>query len=159
MTTAPPGPEQARLAKVMSGVYAATLALEALTLLLVPRAVAQAGGVTGMNLTITLGLAAALLVLAGRQRRPWGLSAGSVAQVAFIATGFIVPAMFFLGAVFGFVWLYTIRCNASCAAAALGMGVQPPGLMVAGAQRPTAVTDRLAHPDALSLEDTCPSAP
>lgn len=93
----------------MSGVYAATLALEALTLLLVPRTVAQGGGLTATNLTLTLGLAAALFVLAGMQRRPWGFAAGSAAQLAFIATGFIVPAMFFLGGVFGLIWLYTIR--------------------------------------------------
>lgn len=94
---------------VMSRVYAATLALEALTLLLVPRTVAQNGGVTGVNLAVTLGLATVLVVLAGMQRRSWGRLAGSTAQVAFIATGFIAPAMFFLGAVFGVIWLYTIR--------------------------------------------------
>jgi len=102
-------PERVRLDRVMSGVYAATLALEALTLLLVPRTVAVVGGLSGVDLAATLGLAGALAVLAGLQRRTWGRAAGSAAQVAFIATGFIAPAMFFLGAVFGAVWLYTIR--------------------------------------------------
>lgn len=102
-------PERARIDKVMSGVYAATLALEGLTLLLVPRTVAQGGGLSGVTLATTLGLAAALVVLAGMQRRTWGFAAGSVAQLAFIATGFIEPAMFVLGAVFGAIWLYTIR--------------------------------------------------
>lgn len=105
----PPSPERAWLDRVMSGVYAATLALEALTLLLVPRTIAQSGGLTGTNLAVTLGLAAVLVVLAGLQRRRWGFAAGSVAQLAFIATGFIVPAMFFLGAVFAGIWLYTLR--------------------------------------------------
>ncbi|MBA2390123.1 MAG: DUF4233 domain-containing protein [Geodermatophilaceae bacterium] len=102
-------PERARIDKVMSGVYAATLALEGLTLLLVPRTVAQGGGLSGVTLATTLGLAAALVVLAGMQRRTWGFAAGSVGQLAFIATGFIEPAMFVLGAVFGAIWLYTIR--------------------------------------------------
>lgn len=103
-------PDVARVDRVMAGVYAATLGLEALTLLLVPRTVAQDdGGVTGIDLAVTLGLAATLVVLAGMQRQRWGLAAGSVTQIAFIATGFIVPAMFFLGAVFGVIWLYTIR--------------------------------------------------
>jgi hypothetical protein len=109
LTSTPPDPRRAGIDRVMSGVYAATLALEALTLLLVPRTVAQDGGLTGANLAVTLGLAGVLVVLAAMQRRPWGLAAGSVAQVAFTATGFIVAAMFFLGAVFGFIWLYSIH--------------------------------------------------
>ncbi|MDQ3464699.1 MAG: DUF4233 domain-containing protein [Actinomycetota bacterium] len=107
--TTPPSAERGRIDRVMSGVYAATLALEALTLLLVPRTAAQGGGLTGVTLSVTLGLAAAFAVLAGMQRRRWGFAAGSAAQVAFIATGFIEPAMFFLGGVFGVIWLYTIR--------------------------------------------------
>lgn len=100
--------QRARIDRVMSGVYAAILALEALTLLLVPRTAAQAGGLSGATLALTLGLAGVFVVLAGLQRRPWGLAAGCVAQVAFVATGFIVPAMFFLGAVFAVIWLYAI---------------------------------------------------
>ncbi len=105
-------------ARPMSGVYAGTLALEALTLLLVPRTVAQVSGLTGLNLTLTLGLAVVLAVLAGMQRRPWGFAAGSVGQVALLATGFVVPAMFFLGAVFGGIWLYTYKVQRDLAARA-----------------------------------------
>lgn len=101
--------DRARVSKAMGGVYAATLALEALTLLLVPRTVAQNGGLTGLNLTATLGLAAVLVVLAGLQRRSWGFAAGSVGQLAFLATGCIVPAMFLLGAVFGGIWIAAYR--------------------------------------------------
>lgn len=126
MSPAEPVPVGARVDTVMAGVYAATLALEALTLLLVPRTVAQAGTVTATNLVLTLGLAAVLVVLAGMQRRSWGLTAGSVAQAAFVATGFIVPAMFFLGAVFGFIWLYTIRVQRQLRDRAPGPA-DPPG--------------------------------
>lgn len=126
MTPTPPNPELARLDQVMSRVYAAVLALEALTLLLVPRTVAQTGGVTGANLAVTLGLTAVLVVLAGLQRRRWGRAAGSVAQVAFLATGFIVTAMFFLGAVFGAIWLYAIRVQRDLRDRVAGTG-PPPG--------------------------------
>lgn len=100
---------QDRVAKSLRGAYAAILALEALTLLLVPRTVAQDGGVTGLNLSLTLVLVVLLVLLAGMQRRPWGFAAGSVAQVAFLATGFVVSAMFFLGLLFGGIWVAAYR--------------------------------------------------
>lgn len=107
------GAERARLDRVFRGVNAAILALEALTVLLVPRTVAQIGsGLTGPKLTVTLVLAAALLLLAGLQRRRWAFVAGSVLQVALIGTGFLVTAMFFLGVVFAGIWLYTLRLRA-----------------------------------------------
>lgn len=115
-----PAADRARVSKAMGGVYAAILALEALTLLLVPRTVAQDGGVTGPNLAATLGLAAILVVLAGLQRRPWGLAAGSLAQVAFLATGFVVTAMFFLGGVFGGIWIAAYRLRRDLLARAEG---------------------------------------
>lgn len=102
----------------MAGVFAGTLVLEALTLLLVPRTVAQVTGLTGLNLSLTLGLAVVLALLAGVQRRPWGFAAGSVGQLALLATGFVVPAMFFLGAVFGGIWLYTDKIQRDLAARA-----------------------------------------
>lgn len=115
-----PAADRARVAKAMGGVYAATLVLEALTLLLVPRTVAQDGGLTGLNLTATLGLAAVLVVLAGLRRRSWGFAAGSVAQLAFLATGFIVPAMFLLGVLFGGIWIAAYRLRRDLLARAGG---------------------------------------
>lgn len=100
---------RARIATSMRGVYAAILALEALTVLLVPRTVAQGGGLQGGTLTVLLVLAGALVVVAGSQRRSWGFAAGSVAQVALVATGFIVTAMFVLGLVFGGIWVAAYR--------------------------------------------------
>lgn len=103
-------PERDRLDRVFRGVYAAVLSLEALTLLLVPRTVAQFDeGLTGTTLTITLVLVVVLLGLASQQRRTWAFAAGCAAQVAFFATGFIVTAMFFLGALFAVIWIYTYR--------------------------------------------------
>ncbi|WP_433470091.1 DUF4233 domain-containing protein [Spirillospora sp. CA-128828] len=85
--------------------FATVLACEAIVVALaIPVAVsvldvdgATAGGVCG-------GLAVLCLVLAGLLRFPWAITAGTVLQVLIIATGFIVPAMFFLGVVFGALW-------------------------------------------------------
>ena len=64
-----------------------------------------AAGVTGGV------LAAAALVIAclvGRPGQGWTLVAGTVLQVAVIATGVVVPAMDALGAIFGALWLTAI---------------------------------------------------
>ncbi|RKS77304.1 uncharacterized protein DUF4233 [Actinomadura pelletieri DSM 43383] len=62
---------------------------------------ATAGAVCG-------GLAVACLLLAGLLRFPWAVAAGTVLQVLIVATGFMVPAMFFLGVVFGALWATAI---------------------------------------------------
>jgi hypothetical protein len=65
---------------------------------------AQAGLVGGV-------LAVAALVIAGLVGRPgqgWTLVGGTVLQVAVIATGIVVPAMYGLGAIFGALWLTAI---------------------------------------------------
>ena len=64
----------------------------------------QAGAVGGV-------LAAAALVIAGLVGRPgqgWTLAGGTVLQVAVIATGVVVPAMYGLGVIFGALWLTAI---------------------------------------------------
>ena len=64
-----------------------------------------AAGVTGGI------LAAAALVIAalvGRPGQGWALVAGTVLQVAVIATGVVVPAMYGLGVIFAALWLTAI---------------------------------------------------
>jgi Protein of unknown function (DUF4233) len=64
----------------------------------------QAGVVGGV-------LALAALVIAGLVGRPgqgWTLIGGTVLQVAVIATGVVVPAMYGLGVIFGALWLTAI---------------------------------------------------
>ena len=98
--------------------FAAVLTCEAIVIALaIPVAVtvldvagATAGAVCG-------GLAAACVLLAGLLRFPWAVAAGSVLQVLIIATGFMVPAMFFLGAVFGGLWATCIWMGRKAAAA------------------------------------------
>jgi hypothetical protein len=98
--------------------FATVLACEAIVIALaIPVAVsvldvdgATAGGVCG-------GLALACLVMAGLLRFPWAVPAGTVLQVLIIATGFMVPAMFFLGALFGALWGTAIWLGRKAAAA------------------------------------------
>jgi hypothetical protein len=56
-------------------------------------------------------LAVAALVIAGLVGRPgqrWTLVGGTVLQLAVIATGVVVPAMYGLGVIFGALWLTAI---------------------------------------------------
>lgn len=56
-------------------------------------------------------LALACLLVSGMLRRPWGYAVGSVLQVGVVATGFWVPTMFFLGAVFAVLWVVALRAG------------------------------------------------
>jgi Protein of unknown function (DUF4233) len=76
----------------------------------VPMAIARIGegGIGRTQLTLLLVLAAALFTTAGLQRRRIGRVAASVLQFAVIATGVLVPAMYFLGLLFAGVWVYLL---------------------------------------------------
>ncbi|QNN54793.1 DUF4233 domain-containing protein [Nocardioides mesophilus] len=58
----------------------------------------------GTSIGIGLGLALLCVVAAGLLRRPGGYLLGWAVQVLSIGLGFLVPAMFFLGVVFGALW-------------------------------------------------------
>lgn len=85
------------------------LGLEAIMILLfIPVAItishdspALAGAVAG---ALAAG-AVALAAVAGRPRARWSLIAGTLLQLAVIATGALVPAMYALGAIFLGLWL------------------------------------------------------
>jgi Protein of unknown function (DUF4233) len=55
-----------------------------------------------------LALAVACLLAAGLLRSRAGYVLGSALQVAVVASGFLIPAMFFLGALFGGLWVLAI---------------------------------------------------
>jgi hypothetical protein len=98
--------ERARRAdKATRSVLAALLGLEALTILLVPRAIAFTTGLGPVRLTIVITLAVVLVVAAGLVRRSWGIALGSALQLAFFATGILIATMFFIAALFIAVWL------------------------------------------------------
>jgi hypothetical protein len=109
------------VARAVRGAFAATLSLEALTVLFVPRAIARVGtGLTATRLALTLGLAGLLLVAAFLQRRRAGLVLGSVLQPAVIATGLLTATMYVLGALFAAVWVYLLRVRRAL------LGADPP---------------------------------
>ncbi|TXS29732.1 DUF4233 domain-containing protein [Streptomyces sp. ms191] len=49
------------------------------------------------------------VLLCGMITRPGGLQLGWALQIALIASGFVVPVMFFLGAVFAVLWWASIH--------------------------------------------------
>ena len=103
-------PDPVRAAKALRGAAAATLVLEGIAVLFVPRGIAQSGeGLTGFRLTTLLVLAIALILASGVQRRPWGLVAGTVLQVPLLLTGLLTGAMFFAGGIFLLIWLYLLQ--------------------------------------------------
>jgi hypothetical protein len=98
-----------RTVRAVRGTFAATLVLEALVVLLVPRTIAQFGdGLVGWKLALLLALAGLLVVAAGLLGRPGGLQFGTALQVGLVACGFLTVAMFVLGAVFGGIWIFLL---------------------------------------------------
>ena len=61
-----------------------------------PRAAGITGGVAAV--------AAVLLAILARRLLSWTLAGGSALQVFVIATGAVVPVMYFLGAIFAALW-------------------------------------------------------
>jgi hypothetical protein len=98
--------ERARRAnKATRGALAGVLGLEALVALLIPRAIAFTTGLGPVRTTICIGVAVVLIVAAGLLRRAWGIALGSGLQLLFTATGFLIPTMFLVGAIFAAIWL------------------------------------------------------
>lgn len=105
-----------RADRATRGVLAAVLGLEAVVVLLLPRALAFSDGGLGVTKTLLLVLLALLLVLAaGLMRRPWGVGLGSALQVLFVLTGMWLLAMLLVGAIFVAVWfrLLVLRRDAA----------------------------------------------
>lgn len=92
---------------------ASVLALEGLTVFFAGLVAMRFSALsTGASLGLFGGLALLALVLAGLAGRPGGYVLGSGLQVLVLATGFWVPVMFFLGAVFGALWVAGLRIGA-----------------------------------------------
>ena len=87
------------------GMCAAALSLEANTIgLSTPVMISLTDVSTPTAVIVGLGLAVACFVVAGLLRAEWGYLLGWAVQVAAIGLGFLVPTMFFLGAVFAVLW-------------------------------------------------------
>lgn len=84
---------------------AGILVLEAIVLgLTAPVLVVVEDRSLALALSVGLGMAAACFVTAGLLRAEWAYWVGFAIQLAAVALGFLVPAMFFLGALFGLLW-------------------------------------------------------
>jgi hypothetical protein len=89
---------------------AAILLLEAVVLgLSTPVLISVESVDTAQALWIGLGLTGACVLTAGLLRQDWAYHLGWAIQVAAIALGFQVGAMFALGAVFLLLWLTAVR--------------------------------------------------
>ncbi|WP_336216447.1 DUF4233 domain-containing protein [Nonomuraea sp. LPB2021202275-12-8] len=88
---------------------ASVLGMEAIVAALVTPVAISVGGVApALAVTVGIGLAVLCVVAAGLLKRPFGYILGSVVQVLAICTGFMVSAMFFLGAIFAALWITAI---------------------------------------------------
>ncbi|MCX6460945.1 MAG: DUF4233 domain-containing protein [Actinobacteria bacterium] len=87
------------------------LALEAIMLLLaIPVALTVTRSQsTTMVVVVFVGLAILCILALGVVARPQGPAVGWVLQALVIATGFLVPVMFVLGAVFALLWFAAVR--------------------------------------------------
>ena len=103
-------PDPVRAGRALRGAAAAVLLLEGITVLFVPRAIAQtAAGLGGVRLTLLLVLALVLVLASGVQRRPRGLEIGTALQVPLLLTGLIDGAMWFVAGVFVLIWAYLLQ--------------------------------------------------
>ena len=107
---------QQRANRATRGALAGVLCLEALVVLLMPRALAQTSGGLGTTKTVILIVLAVILVMAGfLLRRRWGIGTGTVLQVAYLATGIwlpvaLIPAVILVGS-----WLYLLNLRTQVA--------------------------------------------
>ncbi|MEO3814579.1 DUF4233 domain-containing protein [Sphaerisporangium sp. B11E5] len=93
----------------MRRLCASVLGMEAIVLALVtPVAIMVNKVEPATAVTVGIGLAVVCVVIAGLLKRPFAYIAGSVVQVLAIATGFLVPIMFFLGVIFAALWITAI---------------------------------------------------
>lgn len=93
-----------RTDRMTRGALAGVLGLEAMVTLLVPRAIAFTTGLGGARTVVLVALAVVMILAAGAVRRPWGIGFGSALQLAFVLTGFMLPAMFAVGLLFAAIW-------------------------------------------------------
>jgi len=76
--------------------------------LAIPAGIALSDQHHGLILWGGLALFVLLLLAAGLLRSQVGYVLGSALQVALVASGFLLPAMFFLGLVFTALWVFAI---------------------------------------------------
>ena len=89
----------------MRGMCAAMLTFEAIVLALsIPVMISVEDVDTSLALGLGLGLAALCLLTASLLRHAWAYGLGHAIQAAAVGLGFLVPIMFFVGAMFAALW-------------------------------------------------------
>lgn len=93
----------------MRAIASMVLTMEALIVFFASLVAMQLSSV-GTTTSLVVGgvISVACLVVVGLLRFPWAYTVGSVLQVIVLATGFIVPMMFVLGAIFGAIWAFAL---------------------------------------------------
>jgi hypothetical protein len=114
-TPAGPTPEELawrrqRADKATRGALAGILGLEAVIVLLMPRAIAQTSAGLGVTKTVLLIVLAVLMIMgAGMLRRTWGIAAGSILQVFFLLSAVLLPASLIASVLMAGIWLYLLN--------------------------------------------------
>ena len=106
----------------MKGPMAVLLAMEAIVILLGALAAATTTDISrGAVWAGGAALAVLCVAAAGMLRRgTTGVMLGSIAQVLAIVSGILIPAMFFLGAIFGGLWIMALVLDRRVEAARAG---------------------------------------
>lgn len=90
----------------MRALCATMLSLQAIVLVLATPVLVSVQHVDlGLALGIGIGLAVLCFVTVGLLRFDWAYSIGHLIQLATLATGFLLPIMFGIGAMFAALWL------------------------------------------------------
>ncbi|MET0187423.1 MAG: DUF4233 domain-containing protein [Pseudonocardia sediminis] len=92
--------------KGIRGIFAATLILESIVVLLALLVLPKFGeGATAVGVTTMLLIALAMILASGLQRKPYGLNVALALQVITIVAGFwLVTGLGIMGVVFAIVW-------------------------------------------------------
>ena len=92
--------------KGIRGVFAATLILESIVVLLALLVLSKVGdGATPLGVGVIVAIAVLMIVGSGLQRRPWGLAYALGLQAVTIVAGFVfVTALAVMGVVFALVF-------------------------------------------------------
>jgi ABC-type transport system involved in cytochrome bd biosynthesis fused ATPase/permease subunit len=107
---------QQRANRATRGALAGVLCLEALVVLLMPRALAQTSGGLGTTKTVILIALAVVMVAVGfLLRRRWGIGTGTALQVLYLATGIWLPAALVPGVILAGIWLYLLNLRSQVA--------------------------------------------
>ena len=113
--------------KSFGAVMAATLLLEAIVVLLaIPVVGAVGGGLGPASLGYLIGLAVALILVAGLQRRPWAIWVNLGVQLVLLAGFAVYPGVGFIGVLFTGVWVLIAYFRAEVRRRERG-GAPPPG--------------------------------